>query len=82
MQDDNNGTRLTGAGISVNREGRPRATTDVAGQGNTAVGWAGQAKVSPTTALCAVALAAPPPGAAATPISQTRGEEPHRSAGG
>jgi hypothetical protein len=73
---------FAGAGIFIVRAGHPRTTTGVAGQGDTAVGLAGQAKASLTAALRAVVLATPPSGAAAPPISQMRGEGPLRSVAG
>jgi hypothetical protein len=73
---------IAGAGISVVRAFRPRATTGVAGRGGVAVGWAWLVKASPTTTLRVAALAAPPPSAAAISVSQTRGEETRRSGAG
>jgi hypothetical protein len=62
--------------------GPPQATTSISIQGGLVVCWVGLARASPATALCTATLAAPPPDAAATPVSQKRGEETRRSSVG
>jgi hypothetical protein len=62
--------------------GLPQATTSISIQGGAVVCWVGLARASPATALRAATLAAPPPDAAATPVSHKRGEETCRSGAG